>query len=146
MSVTVLARLLRDNPIVITGVGSFCAAGDSVDALWQAATAGKSLARWREFGQEAPHERFAVCSAPEPDVSQPEVHWVRKTDRCVQMAWLAASQAWKQAKLTGAYASERIGVMAGSSRGPFGKVNESLRVATRRRCPPSLSANSSFAS
>jgi 3-oxoacyl-[acyl-carrier-protein] synthase II len=146
MSATLLAKLLRDNPIVITGAGSFCAAGDCVDALWRAVIAGKSLARWQEYGQEDPRERFAVCSAPDPDVSHPEVHWVRKTDRCVQMAWLAANQAWNQAKLTGAYPSERVGVIVGSSRGPFNKRNEAQVPHGRRRYLPSLSANGTFAS
>ena len=31
MSDSILTHLRRDNPIVLTGTGSFCAAGDSVE-------------------------------------------------------------------------------------------------------------------
>jgi 3-oxoacyl-(acyl-carrier-protein) synthase len=146
MSARVLANLLRDNPIAVTGVGSFSAAGDSVDALWQAAVAGQSLAAWREFQIGTVTEWFAVCSAAELDGSRPELHPVRKMDRCVQMAWLAANQAWSQARLTGIYPAERVGVMVGSSRGPFTKSNASPDLSSRRKYPPSLSAHSTFAS
>jgi 3-oxoacyl-(acyl-carrier-protein) synthase len=144
MSDFALARLLRDNPIVITGAGSISAAGDSVDTLWRAAMAGKSLAGWREFQTGNLTERFAVCAAAELDVTRPELHPVRKMDRCVQLAWLAANQAWNQSQLAGAYPPERIGVMVGSSRGPFSKRNESP-AAGSHKYPPSVSANSTFA-
>lgn len=138
----VLAQLLRDNPLVITGTGAFSAAGDSVAALWQAAEAGHSLATWREFEDT----RFAVCSARELDPSRPELHPVRKMDRCVQMALLAATQAWEHARMPGAYSPERIGIMVGSSRGPISKASIPLELNGRRAFPPSLSANSTFAS
>jgi 3-oxoacyl-(acyl-carrier-protein) synthase len=146
MSTSILANLLRDNPIVVTGAGSFSAAGDSVDALWTAAIAGRSLAAWREFEFEAERVRFAVCSAPELEASMPELHPVRKMDRCVQMAWLAANQALNQARLTNAYPPERIGIVVGSSRGPLGKRSETFGCTGPNKFPPSLSTNSTFAS
>src|SRR5438067_12970213 len=99
-------------------MGSFSSAGDSVEALWRSATAGRSLAAWRNFGNG---ERFAVCSAPELDVRRPEMRPVRKLDRSVQMAWAAANQAWEQAGLATVYPPERTGGMIGSSRGSLGK-------------------------
>ena len=140
-----MASLLRDNPIVVTGAGSFSAAGGSVDALWAAVLAGQSPAAWREFELEAQRIRFAVCSAPGLDVSLPALHPVRKMDQCVQMAWLAARQAWNQAHLAEAYSPARIGIVAGSSRGPLGKRSESFGNPGRHKYPPSLSANSTFA-
>jgi 3-oxoacyl-(acyl-carrier-protein) synthase len=145
MSVSILSGLLRDNPIVVTGMGGYTAAGNSVAALWAAASAGQSPAAWREFAFGTEHSCFAVCSAPELDVSRPELHPVRKMDRCVQMAWLAASQAWSHARLETAYPPERVGVMVGSSRGPLGKCAESFDLAGQKKFPPSLSANSTFA-
>jgi 3-oxoacyl-(acyl-carrier-protein) synthase len=139
---SVIANLLRQNPIVVTGMGSFSSAGDSVEALWRSATAGRSLATWQNFGNG---ERFAVCSAPELDVTRPEMRSVRKLDRSVQMAWVAANQAWEQSGLTNAYAPERIGVMIGSSRGPLGKQLESLRQQTGKLAP-SLASDSTFGS
>ena len=94
---SVIANLLREKAIVVTGMGSFSAAGDSVDSLWRKAIAGRSLASWRQFQNGAGTQtRFAVCSAPTVDVSRAELRPVRKLDRSVQMAWLAASQAWSR--------------------------------------------------
>src|SRR5437868_7075750 len=141
----VIANLLREKPIVVTGMGSFSSAGDSVEALWRSATAGRSLAAWRNFGNGDGNSCFAVCSAPEIDNSRSELRSVRKLDRSVQMAWLAANQAWEQAGLANIYAPERIGVMIGSSRGPLGKRLESLRQQTGKLAP-SLASDSTFGS
>jgi 3-oxoacyl-[acyl-carrier-protein] synthase II len=144
MRASILANLLRDNPIVVTGMGSFGAAGDGVDALWTAAMAGQSSAAWREFEMEFQRGQFAVCSAAE--LNDPtKLHPVRKLDRCVQMAWLAANQAWTQARLADAYSPTQIGIMVGSSRGPLGKRSESFGLTGKQKFPPSLSANSTFA-
>ena len=142
---SVIAKLLRDKPIVVTGMGAFSSAGDSVEALWQAAVSGRSLAAWKNFGGEDEKSSFAICSAPGIDVSRPELRTVRKLDRSVQMAWLAADQAWKQARLTDVYAPERVGVMLGSSRGPLGKRIESLRGESVK-ITPSMSSDSTFGS
>ena len=141
-----LCNLLRDNPVVVTGMGCVSAAGDTVAALWEAAVAGRSTAEWREFEMGTGCSRFAVCSAPEPDVSRPELRPARKMDRSAQMALLAASQAWKQARLSGAYSPAQIGMAVGSSRGPLGKVCESFASLGRPNYPPSLSANCAFGS
>lgn len=140
-----LVRLLRENPIVVTGMGAFCSAGDSVQALWNSAVAGKSLAAWRNFRNGATTSSFAVCSAPELDMSAPNMRRVRKLDRCVQMASVAATQAWDDAQLSDAYPSDRVGVIIGSSRGPLGKRIESLRQ-NGSKLPPSLAADSTFGS
>jgi 3-oxoacyl-(acyl-carrier-protein) synthase len=142
-----LVSLLRDNPLVVTGLGSYCAAGDSVEALWRAVMVGRSLAAWREFpvaGQ--PSQRFAVCSAPPIDISAPALHSVRKADRCAQMALHAAHQAWSQAGFNGAYAPQRMGVLIGSSRGPLAKMEESFQRLGRGAVTPTLSAQSSLGS
>lgn len=145
MNSSLLANLLRDHPIFVTGIGAFSAAGDGVSALWEAAVAGRSTAEEREFASRAEPCRFAVCAAPVIDSTRPDLHAVRKMDRSVQMACLAATEAWTQAGVAGAYPPERIGIMVGSSRGPLGKQNEVLDWAGHR-LPPSLAANTTFAS
>lgn len=142
---SVMVNLLRAKPIVVTGIGSFSSAGNSVSALWNAAIAGRSLAAWRNFGNGDEPSRFAVCHAPEIDVSRQQLRAVRKLDRSVQMACLAANQAWEQARLTDVYAPERVGVMVGSSRGPLGKCIESLHQGTRP-LRPSMAADTTFGS
>ena len=99
MKSSVLATLLRDNPLVVTGLGCYSAAGDSVDALWGSALAGRGLAAWREFPIAGHSQRFAVCSAPPLDGFVPELRSVRKADRCAQMAMHAAIQAWNAARV-----------------------------------------------
>jgi 3-oxoacyl-[acyl-carrier-protein] synthase II len=146
MTSPVLCRLLRDNPIVVTGMGCFSSAGQSVAELWDAAVAGRSTAARHEFGTEAARASFAVCRAPEIDLSRTDFHAVRKMDRCVQMAWLAADQALKQAHLTEPDPATRMGVVVGSSRGPLGKIGESFASDGPRRPLPSLGSNSTFAS
>lgn len=145
MTAAPLPTLLRDNPVVVTGLGCLSAAGGTVDALWDAAASGRSLAAWREFEVAGGLSRFAVCSAPELDPSRPELRALRKADRCVQMAWLAASDACHQAQLTGAYPPARLGLVVGSSRGPIGRVQESLARLGQPRHLPSLAAHSTFA-
>jgi 3-oxoacyl-(acyl-carrier-protein) synthase len=145
--VITLAKLLQDNPLAITGMGCFSAAGDSVDALWQSAITGRTPAAWRHFPMPGrPPQRFAVCNAPPVDVSLAEFRAVRKADRCTQMALHAASQAWKQAALNGAYAPERVGVMVGTSRGPLEKMAESFDRLNHGTVLPTLSAQSSLGS
>jgi 3-oxoacyl-(acyl-carrier-protein) synthase len=140
-----LSSLLRDNPICVTGMGCFSAAGDSVTALWEAVEAGRGLASWRE-GAAAGSLRVAVCAAPALADADPRLRPVRRMDRCVQMAWVAASQAVQQARLPGAYAPERVGVVVGTSRGSLGKISDSLARLEQRRMPPSLVAGSTLAS
>jgi 3-oxoacyl-(acyl-carrier-protein) synthase len=146
MNPPLLASLLRDNPIVVTGMGAYSAAGDSVAALWRAAMAGRGLAEWREFTIAGQPQRFAVCSAPPIDSSAPALHAARKADRCAQMALHAASQALDHAALNGAYAPHRLGVAIGSSRGPLGKMEESFERLHRGVVLPTLSAQSSLGS
>lgn len=141
-----LASLLSDNPIVVTGIGAFSAAGDGVSALWNGAVTGRSTAEEREFAGGAEPRRFAVCAAPNIDATQPELHPVRKMDRCVQTAWLAANEAWSQSGVAATCEPERIGVMVGSSRGPLGKRNEALASSGNRPPRPSLAADTTFAS
>src|SRR5688572_24917019 len=94
-----LAMMLRDNPIVVTGMGCISAAGCSPDELWATAVRGESPAVWREYGTASGVRRFPVCDSPDLESMRAVLHPVRRNDRCVQLAWLAARQAWLQAKL-----------------------------------------------
>jgi len=140
-----LSDLLRQKSIAVTGMGAFSCAGDSVESLWREALAGRGLAAWRKLGDGKEPSPFAVCSAPWVDTSRPELRGVRKLDRSAQMAWLAAQQAMKQARLENVYAPERIGIMIGSSRGPLGKWLES-RPKGSGKIAPSLASDSTFGS
>jgi 3-oxoacyl-(acyl-carrier-protein) synthase len=141
-----LPNLLQNNPLAVTGMGCFSAAGDSVEALWQSAMDGRSLASWREFFIAGQSQRLPVCTAPPVDTSLPELRAARKSDRCAQMALHAATQAWKQSGLNDAYAPERMGVVVGTSRGPIEKMEESFDRLHHGTILPTLSAHSSLGS
>ncbi|HWB02264.1 MAG TPA: beta-ketoacyl-[acyl-carrier-protein] synthase family protein [Verrucomicrobiales bacterium] len=145
-SLSPLAALLRAEPILVTGMGCVSAAGCSAEALWVAAEEGKSPAVWKEFEMEGGRGRYAVCEGPDLEATRTELQPVRKADRCVQLAWLAAGQAWRGAQLPGKEASPRVGIMVGSSRGPLGKISDSFAGAGRVRRSPTLAATSTFAS
>lgn len=144
MSASILANLLRENPIAITGMGCVSAAGNSVEQLWDAAIAGESLAAWRDFGPEH-RSKFAVCSAPELKTSITDLNPVRKMDRVVQLAWPSAHQAWRQARLDEMISTERIGIVVGSSRGPLNKTREAFERMGRRQLMPSSGVDTTFA-
>jgi 3-oxoacyl-[acyl-carrier-protein] synthase II len=144
MSASILANLLRENPIAITGMGCVSAAGNSVEDLWDAAIAGESLAAWRDFGPEH-QSKFAVCSAPDLKASGAEMNPVRKMDRVVQLAWPAAQQAWRQARLDEINSTERIGIVVGSSRGPLNKTREAFERMGQRQLMPSSGVDTTFA-
>lgn len=148
MKSTVLRQLLATNPLVVTGCGAFSAAGDSVAALWDHAVNGRVPAQLREFSIGGRQRSFAVCSAPEIDSQRPELHPVRRADRVVQLAWLAALQALQAAGVTPASEDARIGVVAGTARGPLSRLAMGFeRVgAGGHRYPPSLAADCALAS
>ncbi len=146
MDDNIFKKVLKNNPIVVTGLGVFCGAGVTVQELWTHAVEGRSSAVWKEFpGRKAPL-RVAVCAAPEVKTELPELHPARKMDRCVQMALAAARQAWSDAGLdTNSLPPERIGVICGTSRGPVQKNVESVRLLEQNRMLPTLVPNSTLA-
>jgi 3-oxoacyl-[acyl-carrier-protein] synthase II len=146
MSGNRLSNVLRENPILVTGTGCVSVAGNSMAELWTSAIAGKSLAAWREFQIAGRAQPFAVSTAPEIDANDPALHPVRRSARCVQLAWLAARQAWLQSRLDDVPARANIGLMAGSSRGPIERFEHAFQRLETLRYPPSLSADCTFGS
>jgi 3-oxoacyl-[acyl-carrier-protein] synthase II len=146
MSRTTLARLLAQNPVVVTGAGAISAAGESVNALWNAVAAGQVSAVQREFTRRGRLHTFTVCPASTLDPTSPKMHPVRRMDRCAQLAWHAALDAWASAGLEAGPDQRRIGVMLGTSRGPLGKLQDGFSRLEDRRYPPSLSTDCTIAS
>lgn len=137
-----IASLFHQNPVEVTGLGAFGAAGSNVDELWRSVLAGRSPAAWQEYGKN----RIAVCAAPAFNLRSEEFRRVHKMDRSVHLALAAARQAWESAGLSASRpAPTRIGIIVGTSRGPVGKWSESLRQLEQERMLPSLAANSTLA-
>jgi 3-oxoacyl-[acyl-carrier-protein] synthase II len=141
-----LAALLRDNPIVVTGMGAFSAGGETVDKLWDAALRGRGTARMVSFQNGDRVESYPASVAPEIDFSREELRRLRRLDRCVQMAWVAADEAIAQSGLRGAYEPERVGVFVGTARGPAGKIYAAAAQSPEDKPLPSVVADNSFTS
>lgn len=137
---------MGDDAVVITGMGSVCAAGTGVGALWECAAQGECRAQ--RFGGEGPLAEAPVYRVRAmPAVEAAGVN-LRRADRCVLLALAAAREAAASARLGEApVEAERLGVFFGSSRGPVGTWAESMRrEASGERQPPTLLANGTFAS
>ncbi|MFM8357724.1 MAG: beta-ketoacyl synthase N-terminal-like domain-containing protein, partial [Verrucomicrobiota bacterium] len=122
-------RVLAEAPVVITGMGGVCAAGLDAAAIWEAAMQGRASGGWEsvEFGGKL--HRLAVGRAPLALSGDPRLAAVRRSDRSVQLAWWAAREALGQAGIpSGSALAARMGILAGSSRGPAGKAAEGVAL------------------
>lgn len=138
---TTLARLLRDEPIWITGTGAVSAAGPRLDDLWRSAVAGTSHAVWQDFPEGG--GRYLTAPAPDPGERESTPPSVRKLDRTVRLAWAATDEAVAAAELD--IDPERLGVVFATSRGPQATHMESYRLGFGRG-RPSLAASGTIGS
>lgn len=133
-----LHRLLRENPVVVTGMGAFCGAGANVAALWDAVMHGESPAAWLPPELSPAGLTVAGCRAANP----PLTRLTRKMDRSAQLAHAAAQEAWSDARLDShPVAPERVGIFVGTSRGAVGKLSNSVAAEVRRRTPVGIEGN-----
>ncbi|NBR85364.1 MAG: beta-ketoacyl-[acyl-carrier-protein] synthase family protein [Verrucomicrobia bacterium] len=137
-----LHSLLRESPVVVTGMGVFCGAGASVRELWATVLHGESPAVWLPDHLSPSGHRIAAVRATEPPVTR----LTRKMDRSAQLAYAAAAEAWHAAQLDlRPVAPERIGVFVGTSRGAVGKLAECVVTPNLPRARPSDAAHCSLA-
>ncbi len=143
---TKLRNLLEANPILVTGIGACSATGMGTSALFESAANGRASGEFRDYEIAGDTRSIAVCAAPPLDPGDPELHPVRRMDRAVQLAWVAARQALHSSGFELAADGSGVGVIVGSSRGSVGKLEEGFARTSARRYPPSLSADCTFAS
>ena len=131
--------------VVVTGLGSVTAAGTGVAALWNAVLAGRSLAEWRAT-ERVDGPREAVCRSPELAMDAPELRKLKRMDRSVQLAGVAAREAWQDAGLgSSPPAPERTAIFVGSSRGPVNVVLDShATFVASKHVRPSVAPASTF--
>jgi 3-oxoacyl-[acyl-carrier-protein] synthase II len=130
--------------IAVTGMGVVAPMADSAVALWERVMEGLSPASVAEEGHV-----HAVCAVHEPLDLPGHAHKIRRghrSDRCVQMVLMAAMRGWEDAGLSELPWEEtgRVGVVAGSSRGPVSKWAEAF-CPPRKRVRPSLAADTNSA-
>ena len=105
--------------VVITGVGTFGAAGSTVEALWKNVAAARPKVDLRFLPRIQTH--LPVYAAGDPVFTTEDHRLTRRADRSTHLALAAAQEAWQDAKL-GPESTDpvRVGLVIGSSRGPSG--------------------------
>lgn len=125
-------------------MGTVSAGGKNVEELWQSALQGCVKAeryQLKKSGVELP-----VYRAELPALLKRDQHLVRRADRTGQLLLAAAREAWEGAQLTGStYASDRIGIIIGSSRGPIMLQEEQTRTLKTKPSSAVYSTCSSMA-
>lgn len=142
---TRLKELLAATPVVITGMGAITSAGAGVKALWKGVIEGKGLAQ--SLGLRKPESLQAMvgCRVAEPVMLPGSGALLSKADRSAQLAVRAAAEALQQAGLDGRQMpSDRIAIVAGTSRGPVGKLGDAMKRAESGRVLPSQAASSTI--
>jgi len=124
-------RLLFENPIVVSGMGAFSAAGATAGEHWKNVYQGKSPAVWQEYAWGRQSWRTAVCKAAVIGDRLGAFPRSSKWDRSIQLAVIAAAEAFHQAGLDREnFDSDRVGIVLGTSRGPRTKWMEFIERET----------------
>jgi 3-oxoacyl-[acyl-carrier-protein] synthase II len=136
-------------PIVVTGMGVLCASGDCPGSLWLAVSSGQSPAAWFRDSSTSDSPSIPACQVSGELAIDSLIRHGGRMDRSVQLALAAANQAFLDAGLDRDRPdARRLGVIAGTSRGPMQKWSELIelvRARPARRLPPTLGANTTLA-
>ena len=119
--------------VAITGLGGITPIGNDIPSAWEAAVAGRSgVDTIQAFdASDFPVQIAAEVKGFDPaNVAPPKE--ARRMERCVLLALGAAQEAWGDAGLEGAYASERVGVLLGSAIGGLIGIVEQAEVLRSR--------------
>ncbi len=139
-----MQKFLLENPIVVSGMGSICAAGSSVEELWTRALRGHSTATEQSFCWGTESWQTAVHAVGDLTGLLGKHLRAGKLDRSIQLALVAATEALQQAGLPFQATDEgRSGLIVGSSRGPRTKW---MAAIERRTVLPTDAAISTIAS
>jgi len=133
--------------IWITGIGSICSAGAGANALFDAAHASSINTRIIKVRSGEVKFNIPVCSVDETSLCLPEFKVINKLDRTSKLAIVAGNEAWLQSGLHEAQINtDRISVIAGTSRGPVGKWEETYkRQVSGKAQLPSFAATGTMA-
>jgi 3-oxoacyl-[acyl-carrier-protein] synthase II len=127
--------------VVVTGLGAVTPLGGGAEESWRAAVEGRSgVAAITSFDAAEYPVRFAAEVKGELDLSDMPPKEVRRLDRTIAFALVAAREAMRHSGLTVDDANrERIGVAIGSGIGGLYTLQEGIRSLTRsgpRRLQP----------
>ncbi len=108
--------------VVVTGIGLVTPIGIGADAVWDRLHTTRSAVRTIDRFDPSPFRSHVAAQIDDFDpVALLDARTVRRTDRCSQLALVAASQAIADAGLTlAAEPGDRVGVMMGTALGGIG--------------------------
>ena len=133
--------------VVVTGLGAVTPIGGDAPSTWSAAVAGESGIDWiTAFDASEFPVRVAAEVKDFDATSIASAKDARRLDRNVLLALGAAREAVADAKLDGAYAPERIGILFGTAIGGIAGIVEQVDVLRERgpnRVAPTSSRTSS---
>jgi 3-oxoacyl-[acyl-carrier-protein] synthase II len=119
--------------VAITGLGAITPIGNNVDAMWEAAVAGRSgvdtIGAFDPSG--FPVRIAAEVKGFDPSAVAPPKE-ARRMERNVLLAVGAAQEAWADAGLESQYPSERVGILVGSAIGGLIGIADQAEVLRAR--------------
>ena len=137
-----LKSLLQQEPIGVTGLGVFSAAGGTKTEFFNTLLQGRSPAVFASMD----NRRIPLCCAPEADLNLAGLRKFSKHDRAVQMALIAAQQSWEESQLASKpVPPDRIAVLVGTSRSVIGKTIAAATIQNSSQILPSLAPHSTIA-
>ena len=133
--------------IWITGIGSICSAGAGSNALFNATLKSSINTRTIKVRSGEEQSNIPVCSVNDGSLCLPQFKGINKLDRTAKLAITAANEAWLQSGLNESEIDpDRISVIAGTSRGPVGKWEETYKRQVSRKVQlPSFAATGTMA-
>lgn len=141
-----LKTCLAAEPVVVTGMGSVSAQASDPHRLWQLILEERSPADWVRDAAGPREKPTPACRAADFSLSPSARRLTHKSDRSVQLALAAAEQAYRDAGLNTIEPHPgRLGIVAGTSRGPVSKWQESFSRLTKRRPLPTLTVTTPIA-
>jgi nodulation protein E len=104
---------MRDEPVVVTGIGAVTAAEESSDALWESARDGRSGVGEFDFPESSQRVKIAAAMSPKDYAGDLPRQWLAVSDREARFALVAAAQAVAQAGPTDTALGARAAVIMG---------------------------------
>jgi len=139
-----LQQLMQNDPIVITGMGCISSAGSSVEELWKSVYKLETNVEFFRIENKGVHFEIPICRIKEIPIESEIERKINKFDRSIRLGIYAAYQTISSTGISDDQEYEKIGVIAGTSRGAINQLAEFLSYNEYKRILPSYSSNTSI--
>lgn len=139
-----LKQIMKNDPVVITGMGAISPAGSSVEELWESVRRLKTNVQVIKLKDKGRQIEIPAGRVKEIPINDEIVRKINKYDRSIKLGVYAACQALNDSGTYGKEIYENIGVIAGTSRGAVSNLSEFLSCNELRKVRPSYSSNTSI--